>query len=618
MYVSEEFELPANGRRSEARTSTSDNDESAALFESDSHFSKSDGIGKQFAVGLTLLRQIRRIGRVLRAARARLGLWSAGLIVGKLAAEMVYYYAGMLPSEFYRVLGDRDSAAFGPLLFRCVAVVAVAGACRAALDYAAGVLGVAMRHALTQHTQARYLRRGRLYAVASASIDNPDQRVAQDIERLARSAADVLAELLLAPFLVAYYTARCWALAGVFGPVAIYAYFIVGATATQCVMAPIVRRVVAQEKAEGDFRFHHVRVRECAEAIAFYGGEAAERERADAALTRVVDAQYRVLWRQLGLGLLTQVFSYMGSTVSYVVIAVPIFMGSYDGLSGAELSSVISRNAFVSLYLIYRFSVVIEQAKRVAELAGYAARVVQLWEALDRADTDSDVEPDTGGAPYTAEDKDIVVSELTVATPGGAVLVSNLGMRVSTGESLVVTGPPGSGKTSLLRALCGVWQPARGTVRVPRSGVFFLPQTPYIAGGSLREQLSYPGEWGGRARACSDTETARLLSAVGLAHILRRAGHIDRPWSVQEWLQMMSPGEQQKLSIARVLFWRPLFAVLDEATSALDAAAEAALYRALLDAAITVVSVSHHDGLNAFHKRHLALDGHGGFAISSI
>ncbi|KAJ2239241.1 hypothetical protein GGH97_005098, partial [Coemansia sp. RSA 475] len=85
---------------------------------------------------------------------------------------------------------------------------------------------------------------------------------------------------------------------------------------------------------------------------------------------------------------------------------------------------------------------------------------------------------------------------------------------------------------------------------------------------------------------------------------------MDRLWSVQEWLQMLSPGEQQKLSIARVLFWRPPFAALDEATSALDAAAEAVLYRALSYAAITVISVSHHDGLNAFHKRRLALDGH--------
>ncbi|KAJ2119740.1 hypothetical protein IW147_005623 [Coemansia sp. RSA 720] len=614
MYDSEEFELLANSWRSDTRASTRDNEECAAQIDSDSRSSKKDGFGDHFAVGLTLLRRIRRIGRVLRAARARLGLWSAGLIAGKLAAEMVYYYAGMLPSEFYRVLGDRDSAAFGPLLARCVAVVAVAGACRAVLDYASGVLGVAMRHALTQNTQARYLRRGRLYAVASGRIDNPDQRIAQDIERLARSAADVLSELLLAPFLVAYYTVRCWTLAGVFGPVAIYAYFIVGATATQCVMAPIVRYVVAQEKAEGDFRFHHVRVRECAESIAFYGGETAERERANAALTQVVDTQYRVLWRQLGLGLLTQVFSYMGSTVSYVVIAVPIFLGSYDGLSGAELSSVISRNAFVSLYLIYRFSVIIEQAKRVVGLAGYAARVVQLWEELDRADASTDA----CDVACAAADNAIAAVELSVITPSGMVLVSNLNVHVSAGESLVVTGPPGSGKTSLLRAFCGLWRPARGEVRVPQAGVFFLPQAPYIAGGSLREQLSYPGEWGGCTRSCSDTEASRLLAIVGLAHIIRRAGNMDRLWSVQEWLQMLSPGEQQKLSIARVLFWRPPFAALDEATSALDAAAEAVLYRALSYAAITVISVSHHDGLNAFHKRRLALDGHGGFTLDSI
>ncbi|KAJ2764212.1 hypothetical protein IWQ56_004575, partial [Coemansia nantahalensis] len=389
--------------------------------------------GRQFTVGRVLLRRLRRVGAVALADPAGgggLALWCAALVAGKLAAEVVYFYAGTLPSAFYQVLGDRNAAGFLPLLARCVALVVAAGASKAALEYAAALLGVAIRQALTRHTHAQYLRRPGFYAVAAAgggsgAVDNPDQRVTQDIERLATGAAEVLPELLIAPFLIAYYSVRCWSISGLFGPLAIYAYFILGAVATRLAMAPIIRRVWALERAEGDFRFAHVRAAQFAEAIAFYGGEDRERAEADSALAAVVDAQRRVLRKQLYLGLLVQIFSYLGSTVSYVVIGIPILMGAYDGKSGAELSSLISLNAFVSLYLIFRFSSVIEQSKRLADVAGYATRIVQLWEELDLVG-DAPPEPGQTTTPRSAPAAAAAIEavRLSVATPSGRRLVS--------------------------------------------------------------------------------------------------------------------------------------------------------------------------------------------------
>ncbi|KAJ2782341.1 hypothetical protein H4R18_002325 [Coemansia javaensis] len=577
---------------------------------------------QQFVVGRVLLRRLRRVAATALADRTqgRLGWQYAGLVCGRLAAEGVYYYAGALPSEFYRVLGDRDAAAFGPLLARCVAIVAAAGASRAALDYAAGLLGVGLRLALGRHTHARYLRRPGLYAVASGgAVDNPDQRITQDIERLAAGVAKTLPELLIAPFLIAYYSYRCWAAAGLLGPLSIYAYFGLGAAASRLAMAPVIRRVCALERAEGDLRFGHVRAGECAEAIAFFGGEARERAQADAALAAAADAQRGVLRRQLVLGLLTQVFSYMGSTVSYLVIGIPILLGAYSDKSGAELSSLISLNAFVSIYLIFRFTSVVEQSSVLADVAGYATRVAQLWEELDgvaAADGDGDGDGDDGAACADQQQgAAIVAAGLEVRAPDGARLVAGLDLEIAPGDSLVITGRNGSGKTSLLRTLCGLWRPAAGEVRLPGAGLFFLPQAPYIVAGSLRDQISYPGAWGGRRRECTDGDVAALLGAVGLAHLRGRSGGADAPLSVREWLALLSPGEQQRISIARVLFWRPAFAALDESTSALDAEAEAALYGALLDAGITPVSVSHHEGLASLHRRTLRLDGRGGYTL---
>ncbi|KAJ2458205.1 hypothetical protein GGF42_002217 [Coemansia sp. RSA 2424] len=585
----------------------------------------------QYAVGLLMVRRLHRIFAVLLTSQTPryIGLGCGALLVGKLAAEVVFYYAGRLPSEFYKVLGEKNLSAFFPLLLRCMAVVAAAGTARAALDYAAAALGVMMRCALTTYTHKRYISARAFYkTVSRGAVDNPDQRITQDVERLSSSIATVLPELLLAPFLVVYYTVRCWSMAGPLGPLSIYAYFVAGALSTRAVMPPIIRSVYHQEREEGNLRFQEVRITEFAESIAFFAGEDRERIAADDALARVIGAQQTLLRRQFWLGLITQVFSYLGATVSYVIIAVPIFMGKYDAKSGSELSSIISMNAFVSMYLIYRFSVIIEQAKRLSDIAGYTTRIVQLWEEVDRIDSVAeDDEP-------VDDDTRIVAEDVAVCTPSGEqLLVAALNVEVVAGRSLIITGPNGVGKTSVLRTLCGLWRPAAGSVRVPRSEVFFLPQAAYITSGSLREQLSYPGQqWGnGRAavRVCGDADLAQLLSTVGLAQLVSRissatgaaaADHLayDRPHPVQFWLKVLSPGEQQKISAARVLFWRPRFAVLDECTSALDSAAEASVYQALADAGITLVSVSHRQSLLKYHKMRLDLLPQGQYALTPI
>ncbi|KAJ2805687.1 hypothetical protein H4R20_001985 [Coemansia guatemalensis] len=587
---------------------------------------KSEQAGQQFKVGRVLLQRLRRICSVVvkGSAHEHVGMWYAGLVAGKLAAEVMYYYAGTLPSEFFRVLGDRNLPAFASLLGRCVVVVGLAGSCKAVLEYVGGLIGVSMRQELTRYTHARYLRAPNFYSVAtSGTIDNPDQRTTQDIERLTRSGADVLAELLIAPFLIAYYTVQCWKMAGIYGPLAIYIYFGIGAAATRLAMAPIIRQVYIQEQAEGDFRFHHVRTGECAESIAFIAGEDRERAAADRALKAVTGAQRRVLGKQFWLGLLTQVFAYMGSTVSYVIIGVPIFMGSYDDKSGAELSSIISLNAFVSIYLIYRFTSVIELTKRLADVAGYATRVAQLWEELDRLDVEA--EADDADSGVSIRDSAVIVARgLDVCTPGGVRLVTELDLEIGVGDSLVITGPNGAGKTALLRTLCGLWRPGGGEVQLAHTNgapdVLFLPQAPYIIGGSLREQLCYPGLWGGRHAMCFNADIVRILATVGLSHVVDIVGtsNLDYPYTVQAWLRLLSPGERQMMSIARVLFWRPKFVMLDECTSALDACAAEALYRAILDAGITVVSVSHSAHLERFHKRRLSLDGSGGYTLDDV
>ncbi|KAJ2889527.1 ATP-binding cassette sub- D member 4, partial [Coemansia aciculifera] len=275
---------------------------------------------QQYAVGLLMVRRLHRIFAVLLASQTPryIGLGCGGLLAGKLASEIVFYYAGRLPSEFYKVLGDKDLAAFFPLLLRCMVVVAAAGTFRAALDYAAAALGVMMRSALATHTHKRYISANVFYnTVSRGAVDNLDQRITQDVERLSSSIATVLPELLVAPFMIAYYTVRCWSMAGPLGPLSIYVYFVIGALSTRAIMPPIIRNVYHQEREEGNLRFQEVRITEFAESIAFFAGEDRERIATDEALARVIGVQHTLLCRRFWLGLITQVFSYLGATVSY-------------------------------------------------------------------------------------------------------------------------------------------------------------------------------------------------------------------------------------------------------------------------------------------------------------
>ncbi|KAI8865660.1 P-loop containing nucleoside triphosphate hydrolase protein, partial [Ramicandelaber brevisporus] len=369
-----------------------------------------------------------------------------------------------------------------------------------------------------------------------------------------------------------------------------------------------------REHSEGDLRFRLARLRVWAESIAFYGGEGHERRGLVDSLRIVLEYQRRIAWQNLALSMCTDTMAYVASILSFIAIARPIFNGTYDGKSGADLSALISRNSFVSLYLIYRFTLFAEQAVRMSDVAGLTVRISEMLDALDATELDSDRRSASMDSLAGAASDSIQLDSVAVASPGDArLLVRGLSLVVKRGEHLLVRGQNGAGKTSLVRVLCGLWRPVSGTVHLPRdtlghSQVFFLPQQPYLTFGTLRDQLRFPFEWSGRHIDPADDELRSTLSLVGLE---RLAVHLDHEFGQsfdhQEWIQMLSPGEQQRLSIARLLLWKPAFAVLDEATSALDEEAALHLYTAILERGITVVSVAHQSNLTRFHHRILTL-----------
>ncbi|KAM6170899.1 lysosomal cobalamin transporter ABCD4 isoform 5-T5 [Erethizon dorsatum] len=417
---------------------------------------------------------------------------------------------------------------------------------------------------------------------------------------------------------------------GWLGPVSIFGYFILGTVVNKTLMGPIVAKLVQQEKLEGDFRFKHMQIRVNAEPAAFYRAGHVEHMRTDRRLQRLLETQRELMSRELWLYIGVNTFDYMGSILSYIIIAIPIFSGVYGDLSPTELSTLVSKNAFVCIYLISCFTKLIDLSTTLSDVAGYTHRIGELQEALlDMSLTSQDFESERGldrapGCP-TAEPVDtaFLLERVCISAPSSAKpLVKDLSLKICEGQSLLITGNTGTGKTSLLRVLGGLWASSHGSVQMLTDfgphGVLFLPQKPFFTDGTLREQVIYPlKEIYPDSGSADDERIMRFLELAGLSNLVARTEGLDQQvdWN---WYDVLSPGEMQRLSFARLFYLQPKYAVLDEATSALTEEVESELYRIGQQLGMTFISVGHRPSLEKFHSWVLKLCGGGRWELTRI
>ncbi|XP_035757966.1 lysosomal cobalamin transporter ABCD4 isoform X1 [Egretta garzetta] len=544
---------------------------------------------------------------------------------------------------------------------------------------------VSWRKSLTEYLHSCYFQ-GQVYYslhVLREDIDNPDQRISQDVERFCRQLSSMASKLIISPFTLAYYTYQCFHSTGWLGPVSIFGYFIIGTIVNKVLMSPIVSKLVQQEKLEGDFRFKHMQIRVNAEPAAFYRAGRVEHMRTDRRLQSLLQTQRELIGKELWLYIGINTFDYLGSILSYVVIAIPIFSGVYNDLSPTELSALVSKNAFVSIYLISCFSQLIDLSSTMTDVAGYTHRIGELQETLlnlgrkkndnySEAKASWDLDGQSGEDPVP-RDTAFLLEQVTLSVPSsGKLLIKDLNLRISQGNSLMIVGNTGTGKTSLLRVLGGLWESTRGSIKMltcfgPR-GVVFLPQRPFFTDGSLREQVIYPlkeiypvsgsfcwllpgpapvvpppaayngqsvirEQLVGRALAVEvfwlypsvtmvgpcGAQLPPSMLLTGMVKIfkgLQMMRELCDSWSWLGWYDILSPGEMQRLSFARLFYLQPKYAVLDEATSALTEEVEHELYRVCLQLGMTLISVGHRASLEKFHSWILKLHGEGRWELT--
>ncbi len=499
--------------------------------------------------------------------------------------------------EFTSALAARDADRFWLSIRQCIAIVVVAVPIYALYYYVRDTLGIFWRRWLTNRFLDRYFADRAYYALnAAGTIDNPDQRISEDINAFTQQSLYFLMIALGAVIQLAAFTGVLWSISRELVWFLIF-YALVGTTVTVAVFGRVLIGInFLQLRREADFRFSLVRIREHAEAIALHRGEEQESFQAKQFFGAAF-ANYRKLLRaQLNLNLFQYAYSFLTIVLPSAIIATRVISGELEVGRAVQAAG-----AFAAI--LGAVAVIVDHFEGLSRFAAGIDRLGTFSRALAGKEAPR---PDSGGQIESAWGPHLALEHLTLLTPGRErTLIVDLSVSAEPGQGLMIVGDSGGGKSSLLRAIAGLWIAGAGRiVRPAPEETMFLPQQPYMVLGSLRSQLLYPG----RGRPVSDQELLRLLERVNLGDLARRFGGLD---AELDWGKVLSIGEQQRLAFARVLLCRPRYVMLDEATSALDRANEDHLYRELAATSTTPVSVSHHAALLKFHRQVLELAGNG-------
>lgn len=456
-----------------------------------------------------------------------------------------------------------------------------------------GRLTIVWREWLTHRYVAMGFQHRAFYRMGeTGNVDNPDQRISEDLDSFASGTLDFFLLTAGAILTTVTFFGILWSLSR-FLALVLIVYAAIGSYVSAVVGRRLVTINFNQQRYEADFRFGLVHVRDNAEPIFMYGGEAHETNQLNSRFSNLVrNFNLLILWRR-HLGFVTASYGNLISLLPWFLLAPTYFAGKLEYGQIVQAAS-----AFLTLQL--SLSLIVNNFQR---LTGYAAVVNRLATFEDECEAADAAEFNDRERIKTVEEQRIAFEALTLATPDRRkILVSDLSLAASDLEPLLLKGPSGAGKTSLLRALAGIWIEGGGLiVRPPLADVMFLPQRPYMLLGSLRDQLCYP-----RATPASDEQLRAMLAEVNLADLPERFGGLD---AEMNWTDVLSPGEQQRIAFARLLLNRPRYAFLDEATSALDADNEALLYERLSASGISFLSAGHRPTLLKYHRNVLELAG---------
>ena len=551
-----------------------------------------------------ILRDLARVARLAAPYfRSEEGWAGVGLLAAILTIELSQVGIAVLlnawNARFYDALQQKNTSAFGQELLIFFALAGSFIVLAVYQLYLSQALQIRWRQWMTNRLLRSWLQGATPYRMqlCTNAIDNPDQRICEDVKQFVALTLSLGTGLLGAVVTLASFVFILWGLSQaapltLFGhTLAIPGYLVwlacvyaaVGTYIAHWIGKPLVRLDIEQQRREADLRTNLLRVRENAEQIALLNGESAERKRLMACFSILKDNWLAIMGRQKRLTFFTAGYNQLQVVVP-IFAAGPAYFAGAIGLGGLmQTASAFGRVEGALSYFV----------KAYPQLAEWKA-VLERLDAFERSIAESTNRPQRLEIVEGQAHNSIKTEKLALQKPDGSPLLAIEKLELVAGEMSLMTGRSGMGKSTLLRALAGIWPHAGGRIEIPPgTRLMVLPQRPYLPQGSLREAILYP-------QPCAGSHDGRiidLLERIGLGHLV---GRLDEE---THWQQRLSLGEQQRLTLVRAIIFAPDWLFLDEATASLDEPNERMVYGLLRQElpATSIVSIGHRSTLKALH-----------------
>lgn len=506
-----------------------------------------------------------------------------------LGNTQVKVFLNGIQGDLISALSSRDSNRFWQGIGVAFLGIILFGCLNSAYGYLREMINIYWRRWLTAHFLGEYFRDRAFYELNNfdKEIDNPDQRISEDITNFCQQSVQFLVNCLESIFVVVAFSFILWSISPNLVLVLII-YSLLAYTITIAFYGKKLTRLnIEQLRKEADFRFSLIRIRENSESIAFYNGILPESRKVKEIFNLAFkNFQKLILWSEIYLNIFKYQFGYLPWIIPALILGQQVLSGDIEVGKVTEAGGAFGQVAFSVNLIMYQFE----------KFTKFAAAINRLYVFHEYFQSPKKTNPDRNQIRIT-KDNYLGFRNLTLYTPNyEKILFENFSLEIQPNQSLLIMGDSGCGKSSLLRALAGLWKSGSGEIVRPElSEILFLPQRPYMILGTLREQLIYPYNH----TDISDEELYQVVEKVGLSYLIERFGGLNRE---QDWSEILSLGEQQRLAFGRLLVAKPKYVILDEATSALDLKNEEKLYNFLISMNTTFVSVGHRPTLKKFHQ----------------
>jgi ABC-type uncharacterized transport system fused permease/ATPase subunit len=470
--------------------------------------------------------------------------------------------------------------------------------------YFAERASIIMRRRIDNFIHDEYLFQNSFYdlLIHDTQIDNPDSRIAQNVLDFAAGfCVYVYPKLIQVPCIIIWYTYRVSTFLDWRMTLMCYAFGILSVATVRLLMHPVVRKNYVYQARNSDFRLTHVELKEGAEVVALSQGQRSELQLLSVQLEKTLAAQ-RVLanWKApMNIGI--NLFAYCGGILGYTGIM--LFLEDHtEMVDPIVISSFTSKASFYMIMLVWGFTqffeLLLNKDLNISDLCAYATRIMELVRVLHEH---------KACVLENCHQGDIIsMDHVTIQCPNAQILVKNMSFSLSFGQSMFISGPSGIGKSSIFRVLGQLWPGIGGIVTTPvmtPDSLLVLTQDPYVPLLPQRECLAFPRDLGNVRQSVLD----EIVEFLEIGHLMLRPA--------DEWQVGLSPGERQRVALARVLLHQPRFVLLDEATSAIPGVMESAFYERLMGLRVSVISISHNCELRRFHMFSLDIDGVGRYRV---